>query len=226
MCWKIVRINGDGSIRITYNGKNGIKNANNAYIGISYFNSNESSSYAEFDKASGVLIESDIKLKLDEWFKTNFDDYQITNFIADAGFCNDRSVSDDGTYLVNQRDGNNSPQLFCNNSSNDLFTVKNLKGNNLLKYPIGLITYDELKFAGISTSIFNKSSWIQDNYSYWTITPKGKDENFFLSLDGIISKWSSRTNYAIRPVISLKPDVKITGGIGTVNDPFIIDTNN
>lgn len=114
------------------------------------------------------------------------------------------------------------PQLFCNNSSNDLFTVTNLKGNNLLKYPIGLITYDELKLAGISSSIFNKSSWIWDNYSYWTITPKGKDENFFLSSDGIISKWSSKTNYAIRPVISLKSDVEISGGIGTINDPFVV----
>ena len=223
MQWKIVRINGDGSIRIIYNGQKSLQ-GNNAYIGISYFNSNVNSSYAEFDKTSGVLTESDIKLKLDEWFKTNFDDNQITNLITDAGFCNDRSASDDGIYLASQRDKNNSPQLFCNNSSNDLFTVANLKGNNLLKYPIGLITYDELKFAGISSSTFNKSSWIWDNYSYWTITPKGKDENFFLSSDGIISKWSSKTNYTIRPVISLKSNVEISGGIGTINDPFVVKT--
>ena len=34
-------------------------------------------------------------------------------------------------------------------------------------------------------------------------------------------------NYAsVRPVINLKADVKITGGIGTSNDPYVIDTNN
>ena len=30
----------------------------------------------------------------------------------------------------------------------------------------------------------------------------------------------------VKPVINLKPDVKISGGIGTSNDPFVIDTNN
>ena len=29
---------------------------------------------------------------------------------------------------------------------------------------------------------------------------------------------------SIRPVINLKPDVEISGGIGTVNKPFIIKT--
>ena len=31
--------------------------------------------------------------------------------------------------------------------------------------------------------------------------------------------------YGIRPVINLKADVKISGGIGTINDPFVIETN-
>jgi len=32
--------------------------------------------------------------------------------------------------------------------------------------------------------------------------------------------------YSIRPVINLKSDVKISGGIGTINDPYVVDTNN
>lgn len=33
-------------------------------------------------------------------------------------------------------------------------------------------------------------------------------------------------NLEIRPVINQKSDIKITEGIGTVNEPFIIETNN
>lgn len=30
----------------------------------------------------------------------------------------------------------------------------------------------------------------------------------------------------VKPVINLKPDVKISGDIGTVNNPYVIATNN
>ena len=32
--------------------------------------------------------------------------------------------------------------------------------------------------------------------------------------------------FGVRPVVNLKSDVKITGGIGTSNYPYVIDTNN
>ena len=37
--------------------------------------------------------------------------------------------------------------------------------------------------------------------------------------------WVNDT-FGVRPVINLKSDVKITGGTGTANDPFVVDTNN
>ncbi len=30
----------------------------------------------------------------------------------------------------------------------------------------------------------------------------------------------------VKSVINLKSDVKISGGIGTVNNPYVVDTNN
>ena len=30
----------------------------------------------------------------------------------------------------------------------------------------------------------------------------------------------------VKLFINLKPDVKISGGIGTVNNPYVVDTNN
>lgn len=29
--------------------------------------------------------------------------------------------------------------------------------------------------------------------------------------------------YDVRPVINLKADVKISGGIGTINDPYVVE---
>ena len=39
----------------------------------------------------------------------------------------------------------------------------------------------------------------------------------------MISNWSTKTNYAIRPVINMKAGVEISGGIGTINDPFVVE---
>ena len=45
--------------------------------------------------------------------------------------------------------------------------------------------------------------------------------------DGRIDIWYGVGQFfSVRPVINLKSDVKISGGIGTINNPYIIDTSN
>ena len=51
--------------------------------------------------------------------------------------------------------------------------------------------------------------------------------NWTLISLGRLDDWGLVTDYyGLRPVINLKSDVKITGGTGTANDPFVVDTNN
>ena len=51
------------------------------------------------------------------------------------------------------------------------------------------------------------------------------DAHIFPEIEGFIHDLGKvNTGYALRPVINLKADVEITGGIGTINDPFVIKT--
>ena len=124
--------------------------------------------------------------------------------------------------------------MICENKERDLYTTTDSSiGNKALTYPVGLITYDELIFAGMDGSHTNRLSWVYSDLSYWTMSPS----KFYVAHDtayewafnnvGYLSNWwgASFANYGVRPVINLKSDVKITEGIGTANDPFIVETN-
>ena len=250
--WQIIRINGDGSLRIIYNGteKNAIgkqKTINEevyqfsslkdsaAYVGYMYGNP-AGATITDFYKNTN---NSDIKTIVDNWYKDNIFGNDYSDYISGTtGFCGDRSIDkeDDITNGIQfgawKRYLAKTAQLICPDISQDLYTTGDAGiGNKALIYPIGLITYDEIVFAGIDGDHINKLSWIYSSRYNWTMTPShyrganGTDNVWLLNSDGNLNSWSATYSLGIRPVINLKSDVKITGGIGTTNDPFVIDTN-
>ena len=100
--WRIIRQNGDGSVRLLYAGTtpnatgsglqiktsafNSIR-TNPGYVGYMYGNT-FNTSYAE---THANEQSSKIKTELDNWYKTNIVDKNLSEYIADPGFCNDRS---------------------------------------------------------------------------------------------------------------------------------------
>ena len=103
--WKIIRINGNGTIRLLYNSKT--NNETIPSIGNSPFNSNfNNPAYAGYmyGKTIGTRdnnikneVNSTIKNYLDNWYKNNILNSKLSNYIGDSGFCNDRSLySGDG----------------------------------------------------------------------------------------------------------------------------------
>ena len=254
--WQIIRINGDGSIRLMYNGS--VKNAtginkiinsktyqfnnlNNdpAYIGYMYGNPDGTT----FDEVHNNISPSPIKTVVDNWYKTNIDDKEYSNYISTAvGFCGDRTVYSGGDGIQTDKTSyfgtygrhvKNIAQFTCPNVERDLYTSTDSNiGNNSLTYPVGLITYDELAFAGMDNGHINKLSWAYSTQHYWTISPSlfnalsGYGYEWMLHSAGYLVNWWGVTgSLGIRPVINLKSDVKIIGGIGTSNDPFVIDTS-
>ena len=175
--WRIIRINGDGSIRMIYAGTsahaNGTKN-NDVIIGNSEYNTNTndntyvgykigstgSSTYASTHSNTN---NSTIKEYIDNWYIDNLKEYKY--YIKDTIYCNDRRVVNinnaGGITLIGDGTGTNesayagfdrtyvshSPTLKCENK-NDRFTVNNTIGNMELVYPIALATIDELVYAG------------------------------------------------------------------------------
>ena len=254
--WQIVRINGDGSIRLIYNGstKNatGVKQSINnrtyqfnskynapAYVGYMYGDPDADT----FDEVHANTNSSSIKNNIDTWYKTNIVDKGYGNYISNAvGFCGDRTLYSENGINITQnsyfgaygRYVQNTAQFTCPNIKRDLYTTTDSSiGNKALTYPVGLITYDELIFAGMDGNHINKLSWIYSVQNYWTMSPSNFSATNKLSIEwggsnnGYINhRWNVGDGVGVRTVINLKPDVKITGGTGTTNDPFIVDTNN
>ena len=105
--WRIIRINGDGSIRIIYDGTTSHANgesssdrqrgtsaycssySDNAYVGYMY-GTPGSSTYEETHSNNN---DSTIKEILDNWYQTNILDKNYDKYVSkEAGFCNDRKV--------------------------------------------------------------------------------------------------------------------------------------
>lgn len=246
--WRIIRINGDGSVRLLYYGKldgslNGAvtrmfnKNfTDNTYVGYMYGQS-DGDSYSETHKN---INNSNVKEVLDKWYVNNIVNNSLNHLISDSGFCNDRSIysgtgikKDNSLYTAYHRIYElSSPTFKCPNKDNDLFTLKTSKiGNKALTYPVALITADEAMYSGlINNSSINKLAYTYFEDIYWTMTPmrfvqKSSEAFIFPIIEGFIHNWGKvNTGYDVRPVISLKSDVEISGGIGTVNHPFVVKT--
>ena len=253
--WRIIRLNGDGSIRLLYAGTTPDATGSGLQTGTSAFNSTRNnpgyvgymygntfnSSYAETHANEN---DSTIKTLLDNWYKTNIVDKNLEEYIADTGFCNDRSLSTrsnngDGVQTTGSHTyyagytryfETHSPILTCPNASNDLFTVTNEKGNQKLTYSIGLITVDELMLGGLADGYLNRLSYTYSSSTYWTMSPSsfgvtGTAAHEFRAYSVGNANYDSVANgYGVRPVINLASTVEISGGIGTQNDPYIIGT--
>ena len=128
-----------------------------------------------------------------------------------------------------------TPSYICPNKERDLFTLttNEILGNKALTYPVGLITADELAYAGMTnkSKFLNKMSFVYSTDKYWTMTPSyfsyisSMVSEFSLIYDGCIYQFHSTVSaFSVRPVINLSKDTLISGGIGTSNNPFVIKT--
>ena len=270
MYWRIIRVNGDNSIRMIYTGTSAPDNNtkvvmtestnSSGYIratsaGMSKFNQNyDSAEYVGYmytiGEQHGTSQSSDIKTYLDNWY-ANYTDLNATGTkITDQIYCNDRTASTsvvaysttnyttltswnstgtDYNYgALGRIAKDNNPMLTCAVDS-DRFTVNKIngKGNSALKYPIGLITIDELEMAGNNWSASNTSYYLHTGKFYWL----GSPAKFFGAYAYAFYVTSSgRLDYGngvwavegARPVVSLSSAAKLLGS-GTYNDVYTVN---
>ena len=168
MWWRIIRINGDGSLRIIYDGTqgyaNGVSNTGRlAYTGKAFNAQYNDAKYVGwmFGGAQGEpstskvqaqtnTTNSDLKILVDAWYKTNIVDKNLGDKVADVIFCNDRTTpgkaatgwsSDTGlgygtqvtaygatarTNVWNTEESKATPRFTCP-QRNDAFTVSDEK---------------------------------------------------------------------------------------------------
>ena len=174
---------------------------------------------------------STIKTYLENWYSTNFSEYD--NLIANTRYCNDttsvskpiNSPESGDNYGAYQRLRNNNPQpiFSCPN------TTKTYGGEYDLK--IGLLTADEIVFAGGSIYSSNETFYLKYETAYWLSSPYDSvnmdvSPNVFLFNDSNRLYYNrSKTSLSVIPVINLKSDILYTSGDGTKSSPYVVQAN-
>ncbi len=254
--WRIIRTNYDGSIRLLYSGTS--PDTTSGYIWTSAFNSpyNDPMHVGYMYGTTGSLDNnrlntnnSAIKTYIDNWYKNNLSSY--SKYIStEAVYCNDRELASGSTYNTGKTtfyyasygrlSTNKTPTYNCTNNK-DAFSGNN--GEAKLTYPIGLMTADELAYAGgkYATMLSSPYAWyylnsvgesITGSTYWWSLSPGYWDGSYSYvwvvrgsSHQGHINY--QNVNYAsvgVRPAISLKTCTLWTSGNGAPETPYEIST--
>ncbi len=251
--WRIIRTNADGSIKLLYAGTS--PDTDKAYVGASAFNTTYNDPmYVGYKYGTTGSLEnnrtndndSTIKTYIDNWYKNNLTAY--TKYLSNnAVYCNDRNLASGQSYSTTsnfnyasvERLGGDtiSPTYNCTNMS-DAFSVNNTSAK--LDYPVGLISIDELSYAGgkAGTPLNAPYAWYYTNANGESIT--GSAPSWSLSPRDWIGSYSyvwrvngsgdpGDLNYncvdisiAVRPSVSLSSCNLISRGDGSANNPYVV----
>ena len=236
--WRIIRINGDGSVRLIYQGTspsygelaqidayNNVAEAYTTSVGVGFTYTLD----AQRPNEEKEEKDSTVKEILDNWYVTNISERGLDDKITSIpGFCNDRDIANKDSWSLDDK-------AFYYNAWERLQTQKIpiLKCNNdrdLYKVKIGLITADEVSMAGGVWNTENSSYYLHIGNSFWTMTPCRFTLSstyklslvFYLGSDGSLNNNGVNASRGIRPVINLASDVTLSG-TGTASDPYIVE---
>ena len=269
-CWRVVRVGGDGSVKLILHNDNTVGAANpcssannsasaafarysgtiyrsefnssfndNAYVGFKYGTVGSST----YEATHANTNKSTILTNLETWYNNNLKTYE--SVIDDNVWCNDKTNVTDTTYNPKSMSNVNglgyaknvtyygATQRLLSKSNNAGGTGPSLKCNGELSKinsKVGLITADELAYAGFAHGQNNTTTYLQENatdFAWWSLSP------FYFRSSGAhvwyVNSRSAGSFYddivyetnAVRPSISLKSTTNVTGE-GTSSSPFII----
>ena len=252
--WRIIRTNYDGSIRLLYSGTS--PDTTEGYIGKSAINTPDNDPmYVGYKYGTTGSLknnrlntnDSTIKTYIDNWYKINLTAY--TKYLSnDAVYCNDRELAPGSTYSTSSEfnyasygrlETNKTPTYNCTNIK-DAFSGSNSEAK--LTYPIGLMTADEIAYAGGVAHIEMNTpyAWyytnangesITGNTVLWLLSPSAWSGSVSRVWDAMATGFPGNlsngsyvgdVSYGARPAISLKTCVKTTGGDGSAEKPYTI----
>ena len=208
--WRIVRVNEDGTIRIVM--QDGINN--NAYIA---FNSN----YNNYTYM--YYTNSQVKSTLESWYQTNIGSKtNLASSVASGNYyCEQAKTKQSDSWTSGSATmttySKYTPDFKCSSDGNN-------KG--VVNASVGLLSYDEVVYAGGYCGQNNNNYYLYNNTYFWTMSPAGFSGShsnvwYVYPTGDIYSNPVTNAN-AVRPVIILNADTLATGS-GTSSDPFVIN---
>ena len=270
-CWRIVRVSGDGSVKLilhndnptgaanpcdaannsasaafarysgeTYKSAFNEKTDDNAYLGFMY----GAAGATDYASTHANTNKSTILTNLETWYNNNISDY--ADKIADTVWCNDKTIVKDTTYNPSSYGGNatglgfginktwyGAAQRLLSTSGSAGGTGPSLKCNgdlSKINSKVGLITADELAFAGYAYGLENSTTYLQENATdtYWCSLSPGIFNGSYALVWYIIGSSGDFAHIyvfytsGVRPSISLKSTTNVTGN-GTSEDPYVVE---
>jgi len=240
-CWRIIRVNGDGSIRLIYDGNVCHANGTAGEVAVAsqaYNTTANNSSYVGWTYKLGYQrpsetteeteTDSNAKIQTESWFSTNITGTNADK-VADGKFCNDRSTKNNETWRASGSIDQyyspyvriyeiKQPTLSC--PTGDEYALK-----------AGAITADEVMYAG-GTASGNNYYYLRNRQIYYTMSPfrwysYDGAELFRVGSGGDQTGYKVNSNYpgytyGIRPVLNLKPDITISSGNGLQDTPYLV----
>ena len=269
-CWRIVRVGGDGSVKLILHNDNTAGAANpcdsannstsaafarfsgttyksafntnyndNAYVGFKYGTLGSST----YEATHANTNNSTILTNLETWYNNNLTAYE--SVIDNSVWCNDKTNVTDTSYNPWSNGGNatglgygtnktyyGATKRLVGTSGSAGGTGPSLKCNGELSKitsKVGLITADELAFAGYAKGLQNTTTYLQENATdtwWWSLSPNyfSGGSAFVWSVgggNGNFDDFSVGIAGGVRPSISLKSTTNVTGE-GTSSSPYII----
>ena len=209
--WRIVRVNEDGTIRVVM--QDGI-NSNATYT----YNSNRNNyTYMYYTN-------SQIKSTLESWYQTNIGSKSdlAKNVASGAYYCeqakakygNDATSGSATMTIYNKY----TPDFKCNSDGN---------GKGQVNASVGLLSYDEVVYAGGYYNQNNSNYYLNNNSNFWTMSPAGFSGSYsfvwYVYSSGSINLSFVSSTDRLRPVLNLTADTQISDGDGTKDSPFVVE---
>ena len=268
-CWRIVRVGGDGSVKLILHNDNTARAANPcdaannsasaafarysnetyksafntnfndiAYVGFKYGTPGSST----YETTHANTNKSTILTNLEAWYNNNDNFKKYEKVIDDTVWCNDKTNVTDTSYnpwgysnVTGLGYGTNvtyygATQRLVSTSGSAGGTGPSLKCNGELSKiasKVGLITADELAYAGYAYAQNNTTTYLQENATdtyWWSLSPFGFSDGiagvwYVVGSSGYFDISGVRITSGVRPSISLKSTTNVTGN-GTRDKPY------
>ena len=208
--WRIVRVNEDGTIRIVM--QDGINsNANIA------FNSN----YNNYTYM--YYTNSQAKTTLESWYQTNIGSKKdlAKNVASGAYYCEQAKAKYRDSYT-----SGSATMTTYNKYTPDFKCIADGNGKGVVNASVGLLSYDEVVYAGGYYNQSNSNYYLNNPAIYWwTMSPAGFSGSYSLvwlvTTAGYIHPGNVNITRRLRAVLNLNADTLVTGD-GTSSDPFVV----
>jgi len=213
--WRIVRINEDRTIRIVM--QDGINDNANIRFNL---NNDDNHNYTYM-----YYTNSNAKTTLESWYQTNIGSKAdlAKNVASGAYYCEQAKVKYSDSWT-----SGNATMITYTSYTPDFKCSSDGNGKGVVSSSVGLLTYDEVVYAGGYYVKDNSNYYLYNSAIYWcTMSPVGFSGStsgiWYIDNNGHISLYNATGSIKLRAVLNLKADIQISDGDGTKENPFVVE---